>query len=181
MNYNGLCKCGNTPTFCKCKKEDEKCIENKIDLSQYNTKPIDYTGCDTVIAEALQQGLSIECIWGNEFTNQETVEIINYLGPDYDFPYLTKKLTKVAGKDLTPIKKQYPCEKFLEDAKAGKVAVDTKVMVMSTGLCGWINRHYAGYENNCLLAWDDGQTSFSVNETDNKKHWKYMKYAEEDQ
>ena len=67
--------------------------ENKIDLSKYNTKPIDFTGCLPVIAEALKQGLMIECeVWDGDSKEKAMVRdffvgrTCRYRGANDGFP-----------------------------------------------------------------------------------------------
>ena len=58
-------------------------------MKRYNTRPIDFTGCHPVIAEALKRGEAIEClVWGNKDDKKE-VWICRYKGGS-DFPYLSE-------------------------------------------------------------------------------------------
>ena len=59
-------------------------------MKKYNTKPIDFTGCHPVIAEALKRGEAIEClVWdSNRVNTQMTDFIISYISTR-DFQYRT--------------------------------------------------------------------------------------------
>ena len=42
-------------------------VNNKEDSMKYNTRPIDYTGCHPVIAEALRRHEDIKCrVWDSD-------------------------------------------------------------------------------------------------------------------
>ena len=48
-------------------------------MKKYNTRPIDFTGCHPVIAEALKRGEAIECIvWDNQKEEGEVAFVIGY-------------------------------------------------------------------------------------------------------
>ena len=56
-------------------------------MKKYNTKPIDFTGCHPVIAEALKRGEAIECrVWDNKGDVKREVWICRYKGGS-DLPY----------------------------------------------------------------------------------------------
>ena len=56
-------------------------------MKKYTTKPIDYTGCHPVIAEALKRGEVIECrVWDNKGDVKKKVWIYQY-NDHSDFPY----------------------------------------------------------------------------------------------
>ena len=58
-------------------------------MKKYTTKPIDFTGCHPVIAEALKRSEAIEClVWDNNDAKKE-VWICRYKGRS-DFPYLSE-------------------------------------------------------------------------------------------
>ena len=59
-------------------------------MKKYNTRPIDFTGCHPVIAEALKRGEAIECLaWdSNRVNTQMTDFIISYISTR-DFQYRT--------------------------------------------------------------------------------------------
>ena len=58
-------------------------------MKKYNTRPIDFTGCHPVIAEALKRSEAIEClVWDNNDAKKE-VWICRYKGRS-DFPYLSE-------------------------------------------------------------------------------------------
>lgn len=54
-------------------------------MTKYKTKPIDYTGCDPVIAEHLKKGESIKCC----FPDREDLgqQYISYFDAGSPFPY----------------------------------------------------------------------------------------------
>ena len=58
-----------------------------------------------------------------------------------------------------------------------KVEVDTPILVRQGNNGGWLERHFAKYENGDVYAWVDGQTSWTG--ADEIK-WKYAKLAEVD-
>ena len=56
-------------------------------MKKYTTKPIDFTGCHPVIAEALKRGEAIECfVWDNKGDVKREVWICRYKGRS-DLPY----------------------------------------------------------------------------------------------
>ena len=59
-------------------------------MKKYNTKPIDFTGCHPVIAEALKRSEAIEClVWDKKGDVKREVWICRYkVRPD--FPYLSE-------------------------------------------------------------------------------------------
>lgn len=58
-------------------------------MKKYKTKPIDYTGCHPVIAEALKRGESIECrVWKSNKGCHENRFVIRYNAGD-TCPYET--------------------------------------------------------------------------------------------
>ena len=69
-------------------------------MKKYNTKPIDFTGCHPVIAEALKRGESIECLVWDKNDVKKEVWICRYKGSS-DFPYLSE--TGVFWKHAEPI------------------------------------------------------------------------------
>jgi hypothetical protein len=74
--------------------------EKTINLDDYTTKDIDFTGCNPVVAEALKRGLSIECKAGSPY-NCKCV-ITGYLAGN-SYPYVSKN---VLYPNVTPIKKK---------------------------------------------------------------------------
>ena len=56
-----------------------------------------------------------------------------------------------------------------------KVNVDTPILVRQGKTGGWLERHFAKYENGNVYAWVDGQTSWTGAD---KIKWKYAKLAE---
>jgi hypothetical protein len=64
---------------------------NRINLDDYTTKDIDFTGCNPVIAEALKQNKSILCEVGDEImhlTQTKQCNIVSYR-KDNEYPYVT--------------------------------------------------------------------------------------------
>ena len=56
-------------------------------MKKYTTKPIDFTGCHLVIAEALRSGEEIKCrVWDNKGDVKREVWICRYKGRA-DLPY----------------------------------------------------------------------------------------------
>ena len=56
-------------------------------MKKYNTRPIDFTGCHPVIAEALKCGEDIECrVWDNKGDVKSGAWICRYKGSS-DLPY----------------------------------------------------------------------------------------------
>ena len=56
-------------------------------MKKYNTRPIDFTGCHPVIAEALKRGEEIECrVWDNRGDVKTEAWIYRYKGGS-DLPY----------------------------------------------------------------------------------------------
>ena len=69
-------------------------------MKKYTTKPIDFTGCHPVIAEALKRGEAIKCnVWDN-YRDHEVVWVCLYeMGAKY--PY--RNITGTGWKDAEPI------------------------------------------------------------------------------
>ena len=58
-------------------------------MKKYNTKPIDFTGCHPVIAEALKRGEAIECrVWGSDKGCHKNKFVIRYRA-GFTCPYET--------------------------------------------------------------------------------------------
>ena len=56
-------------------------------MKKYNTKPIDFTGCHPVIAEALKRGEDIKCwVWDGKGDVKREVWVCRYKGRS-DLPY----------------------------------------------------------------------------------------------
>lgn len=60
-----------------------------------------------------------------------------------------------------------------------KVPVDTKILVRDSETGQWRRRHFARYENNFVLTWCNGRTSYSSGGCEDVTDWKYAKLAEE--
>ena len=70
-------------------------------MKKYNTKPIDFTGCHPVIAEALKRSEAIEClVWDKKGDVKREVWTCRYKVRS-DFPYLSE--TGVFWKHAEPI------------------------------------------------------------------------------
>ena len=68
---------------------------------KYNTRPIDFTGCHPVIAEALKRGEEIECrVWDCKGDVKREVWICRYKGRS-DLPYRSE--TEMPWKHAKPI------------------------------------------------------------------------------
>ena len=73
--------------------------------------------------------------------------------------------------------------KLAEDEKEpeidwSKVEVDTPILVRQGKNGGWLEKHFAKYENGDVYAWVDGQTSWTGAD---KIKWKYAKLAESEE
>lgn len=60
-----------------------------------------------------------------------------------------------------------------------KVPVDTKIYVRDFDNGFWIPRHFARFEYGKIVAWNDGATSFSIDDFDNVSKWNQGKLAED--
>ena len=73
-------------------------------MKKYTTKPIDFTGCHPVIAEALKQGEEIECrVWDNKGDVKREVWICRYKG-SADLPYRSETDTPWKHAEPIPLK-----------------------------------------------------------------------------
>ena len=53
-------------------------------MKKYTTKPIDFTGCHPVIAEALKRGEAIKCkVWNDGHPREETRYVVSYWPKTY--------------------------------------------------------------------------------------------------
>ena len=69
-------------------------------MKKYKTKPIDFTGCHPVIAEALKRGEAIKCRVWDDYRGHEVVWVCLYeMGAKY--PY--RNITGTGWKDAEPI------------------------------------------------------------------------------
>ena len=69
-------------------------------MKKYTTKPIDFTGCHPVIAEALKRGEAIKCKVWDDYRDHEVVWVYLYeMGAKY--PY--RNMTGTGWKDAEPI------------------------------------------------------------------------------
>lgn len=60
-----------------------------------------------------------------------------------------------------------------------KVPVDTKVYVRDFDNGFWIPRHFARFEDGKIVTWNDGVTSFSIDDFNNVSKWNQGKLAED--
>ena len=67
---------------------------------------------------------------------------------------------------------------FEEVVDWSKVPVDTKVLV-SNNREEWHKRHLYKYEDGKFLAWDNGKTSFTVTDVNERFPWEYAKLYQE--
>ena len=73
-------------------------------MKKYNTRPIDFTGCHPVIAEALKRGEEIECrVWDNKGEGRRDVWIYWYNG-SLDLPYRSETGTSWKYAEPIPLK-----------------------------------------------------------------------------
>ena len=58
-------------------------------MKKYNTRPIDFTGCHPVIAEALKRGEAIECwVWSNNAPSKKrAIGLVTGYEVDGEYPY----------------------------------------------------------------------------------------------
>ena len=67
---------------------------------------------------------------------------------------------------------------FEEVMDWSKVPVDTKVLVSNDGE-KWYKRHLYKYEDGKFLAWDNGKTSFTATDVNERFPWEYAKLYQE--
>ena len=67
---------------------------------------------------------------------------------------------------------------FREVVDWSKVPVDTKVLVSNDGE-KWYKRHLYKYEDGKFLAWDNGKTSFTATDVNERFPWEYAKLYQE--
>ena len=73
-------------------------------MKKYNTKPVDYTGCHPVIAEALKRGDEIECkVWDHKGGVKVEAWIYRYKGGS-ERPYRSGTDTPWKYAEPTPLK-----------------------------------------------------------------------------
>ena len=58
-----------------------------------------------------------------------------------------------------------------------KIPVDTQILVSSNNVY-WHHRHFAKYENGRIYAWNDGFTSFTIENNNKTTWWSYAKLAD---
>lgn len=76
-HIRGTTTCGD----CKKKEEEEE-------MSRYKTRPIDYTGCNPVIAEHLKKSKDIECkVWDVKSENSNKGFVVGYMSSS-NYKYL---------------------------------------------------------------------------------------------
>ena len=86
----------------------------------------------------------------------------------------------VEGKPLDEIyfSSQIARMEFREVIDWSKVPVDTKVLVSNDGE-KWYKRHLYKYEDGKFLAWDNGKTSFTATDVNERFPWEYAKLYQE--
>ena len=86
----------------------------------------------------------------------------------------------VEGKPLDEIYfiSQIARMEFREVIDWSKVPVDTKVLVSNDGE-KWYKRHLYKYEDGKFLAWDNGKTSFTATDVNERFPWEYAKLYQE--
>ena len=87
-------------------------------MKKYNTKPIDYTGCHPVIAEALKRGEAIECeVWDSDCDKEQEIEVwvCRYCGnsslpysPDFDMSWKHAEPIPLKVKRIMPPERAIP-------------------------------------------------------------------------
>lgn len=60
-----------------------------------------------------------------------------------------------------------------------KVPVDTPILVRNCENYPWEKRYFANYDNGMVCAWDDGKTSWSIDDN-SVCPWEYAKIAEDE-
>ena len=74
-------------------------------MKKYNTRPIDFTGCHPVIAEALKRGEAIECwVWSNPASSKKVTGFVVGYEVDGDYPYRIAPNTNNGYAEPIPIK-----------------------------------------------------------------------------
>ena len=58
-----------------------------------------------------------------------------------------------------------------------RVKVDTPILVRQREDSKWYKRYFAKYENGKIYAWENGRTSWNI---DNMAYWQYAKLAEDE-
>ena len=66
-----------------------------------------------------------------------------------------------------------------EEVDWSKVPIDTKVLVSDDNET-WCKRHFAGYRDKCIWTFNNGTTSWTVNDLAEANSWKYVKLAEDE-
>ena len=98
-------------------------------MKKYTTKPIDFTGCHPVIAEALKRGEAIKCnVWDN-YRDHEVVWVCLYeMGAKY--PY--RNITGTGWKDAEPI--PIKVKRIMPPERAIPVLIENGWSFMSNGV-----------------------------------------------
>lgn len=60
-----------------------------------------------------------------------------------------------------------------------QVPIDTPILVRDHENNSWVKRHFAGVNNGKVCAWNNGVTSWSVDDEDDFCKWNYAKLAED--
>lgn len=92
---------------------------------------------------------------------------------------LGRKCEKTACGHCTVLTLMWLLEEYEEpETDWSKVEVDTPILVRQGKTGGWLERHFAKYENGEVYAWVDGQTSWAGAD---KIKWRYAKLAENEE
>ena len=86
-------------------------------MKKYSTRPIDFTGCHPVIAEALKRGEDIKCrVWDRDCDKEQEIEVWVCRYRDYsNLPYLSESDTswKHAEPILRKVRRIMPPERAI--------------------------------------------------------------------
>ena len=78
-------------------------------------------------------------------------------------------------------KKQWLKQEHVEQVDWSKVKVDTPILVKNTEKEEWKKRHFAKFVDGKVYAWNDGATSWTVDDEYDVTFWKYAKLAESEE
>lgn len=87
---------------------------------------------------------------------------------------------KVSDRPCNEKTKEWSEQEYVEPpVDWSKVPVDTKVYVRDFDNGCWIPRHFARFEDGKIVTWNDGATSFSIDDFNNVSKWNQGKLAED--
>ena len=101
--------------------------------------------------------------WRIEEVGVEDFDFFNEEGEPLELIYSISQIVKM---------------EFREVVDWSKVSVDTKVLVSNDGE-KWYKRHLYKYEDGKFLAWDNGKTSFTATDVNERFPWEYAKLYQE--